>query len=64
VALIKSLGAEQDVPVFFVMNRYKLGKAILRKVAISCVGVMNYQGSEVSYCSNATATFSHRKMPK
>ena len=34
-------------PVAFVLNRRRLAKATLRKVAISCVGVMNAQGSDV-----------------
>ena len=30
------------------MNRWKLGKSCLRKVPISGIGIMNYQGSEES----------------
>ena len=45
---LKRLAAEQEVPVFFVMNRRGLGKAILRKVPVSVVGVMNFDGTDVS----------------
>ena len=45
---VKRLSAEQDVPIFFVMNRWGLGKAILRKVPVSIVGVMNFMGTDVS----------------
>ena len=45
---LKRLAAEQDVPVFFVMDRRKLGKSILRKVPVSVVGVMNFDGTDVS----------------
>ena len=45
---IKRLAAEQDVPVFYVMNRWNIGKSILRKVPVSIVGVMNYDGTDVS----------------
>ena len=45
---LKRLAVEQDVPVFFVMNRRGLGKAILRKVPVSVVGVMNFDGTDVS----------------
>ena len=42
------------MPVFYVMHRYKLGKAILRKVPISCIAVMNYQGTEVGSLNACT----------
>lgn len=42
-------GEKKPVPVFFVMNRWALGKAIYRKVAISCVAVLNYQGSDENF---------------
>ena len=45
---LKRLAVEQDVPVFFVMDRRRLGKAILRKVPVSVVGVMNFAGTDVS----------------
>ena len=45
---LKRLAVEQDVPVFFVMNRRGLGRAILRKVPVSVVGVMNFAGTDVS----------------
>lgn len=38
-----------QVPVVFSMNRWRLGKACLRKVPISGIGVMNYQGSDQNF---------------
>jgi ribosomal protein L7Ae-like RNA K-turn-binding protein len=40
---------EQSVQVVYAMNRYRLGKVCLRKVPVSCIGILNYQGSDVSY---------------
>ena len=37
-----------EVPVIFGLNRFKLGKLCLKKVPISCIGILNYQGSDVS----------------
>ena len=39
---------EQSVNVVFALNRYRLGRACLRKVPVSCIGILNYQGSDVS----------------
>merc|ERR1711879_530737 len=46
---IKRLAAEQDVPIFYVMNRWNIGKSILRKVPVSIVGVMNYDGTDANF---------------
>jgi len=46
---LKRLAAEQEVPIFFVMNRRGLGKAILRKVPVSVVGVMNFDGTDANF---------------
>ncbi len=48
VAEMVSAAAAASVPVVFVMNRRKLGWVCLRKVPISCIGIINYQGSDVS----------------
>ena len=40
--------AELNVSVVFSLNRYKLGKLCYKKVAISCIGILNFQGSDVS----------------
>ena len=41
-------GMEDKAPlVMFCLNRRRLGRACLRKVPISVVAVMNYQGTEV-----------------
>merc|ERR1712181_39149 len=51
-ALIKEAAKQgQEVPVIFGMNRRKLGRACLRKVPVSCVAVMNPQGSDETYKS-------------
>ncbi len=42
-----ALASSNETPVAFVLNRRRLGKACLRTVPVSCVGVMNHQGSEV-----------------
>ena len=42
-------GDKKPVPVFFVMNRWTLKKATLRKVPISCVAVLNYHGSDQNF---------------
>jgi len=39
---------QQSVPFVFALNRYALGKACVRKVPVSIVGVFNYDGAEVS----------------
>ena len=52
VSELMALAAGDDgshvTPVAFVLNRRRLAKATLRKTAISAVGVMNAQGSDVS----------------
>ena len=51
-ALIKESSKQgQEVPVIFGMNRRKLGRACLRKVPVSCVAIMNAQGSDETYKS-------------
>ena len=45
--LIKDAGSV-SVPVVFGLNRYKLGRLCFKKVPISCIGILNYQGSDVS----------------
>ena len=42
-------GEKKPVPVFFVLNRYALGRAILRKAPVACVAVLNYQGSDDNF---------------
>jgi hypothetical protein len=43
---------EQSVHVVYAMNRYRLGKVCVRKVPVSCIGILNYQGSDVSRFRN------------
>jgi len=39
----------QEVSTVFGLNRRKLGKLCLKKVPVSCIGIMNYQGSDENY---------------
>jgi len=40
---LKSLAAQNSVPCFFVLNRKLLGRACMRKVGVSAIGILNYQ---------------------
>ena len=44
--MIKDAGL-YNVPTVFGLNRYKLGRMCLKKVPISVIGILNYQGSDV-----------------
>jgi len=44
------------VPVIFGLNRYKLGRTCLKKVPISCIGILNYQGSDENFKSLLSQT--------
>ncbi len=35
-----------DIPYVFSLKRRQLGYVLLKKVPVSCVGILNYQGSE------------------
>ena len=37
-------------------NRYKLGRTCLKKVPISCIGILNYQGSDENFKSLLSQT--------
>jgi len=39
---------QQLVPFVFALNRSALGRACVRKVPVSIVGIFNYEGAEVS----------------
>lgn len=43
----------QSVPFVFALNRSALGRACVRKVPVSIVGVFNYEGAEVSFFNAA-----------
>ncbi len=45
---LRSLAEASGAGVVFALGRRRLGRACLRKVPVSCVGVMNHQGSEVN----------------
>merc|ERR1711872_655022 len=51
VADIVRLCGEQEVGVVYCLNRYQLGRACLRKVPVSCIAIMNPQGSDETYKS-------------
>ncbi|XP_046400449.1 selenocysteine insertion sequence-binding protein 2 [Ischnura elegans] len=55
VKLIIDSAAKQNVPVVFPALRRQLGKITLRKVGVSCVGVLNYQGSEENFKKTISA---------
>merc|ERR1712066_501884 len=38
-----------NVSVVFSLNRHKLGKLCFKKVPISCIGILNFQGSDENY---------------
>jgi len=40
---------QQSVPFVFALNRSALGRACVRKVPVSIVGIFNYEGAEVGY---------------
>ena len=42
-------GEKKPVPIFFVMNRWNLGKTILRKAPVACIAILNYQGSDANF---------------
>ncbi len=46
LSLASGSTSSSGAQVVFAMNRYRLGRACLRKVPVSAVGVLNYQGSE------------------
>jgi len=56
----------QEIKTVFGLNRRKLGKLCLKKVPISCIGIMNYQGSDDNYknmlslASNLTENYQAR----
>jgi len=56
--------ASLEVPTFFGLNRYKLGKLCLKKVPISCIGILNYQGSDENFKSLVTLTESLKEAYK
>lgn len=47
INLVISLAQEQGIPCVFALGRKALGRVCLKKVPVSCVGVFNYDGSEV-----------------
>lgn len=48
IAGMKTKCEEQEVPYVFALRRRKIGYILLKKVPVSCVGVINYEGTESS----------------
>ena len=46
---LKTLAEQSSTPYFFVLSRKGLGRACKRKVNVSAVGILNYQGSEENF---------------
>lgn len=46
---ILALAREQNIPYVFALGRKALGKACLKQVPVSCVGIFNYAGSEKTF---------------
>ena len=46
---LKTLAAQNSTPYFFVLSRKGLGRACKRKVNVSAIGILNYQGSEANF---------------
>lgn len=46
IAAMKTKCEEQEVPYVFALRRRKIGYILLKKVPVSCVGVINYEGTE------------------
>jgi hypothetical protein len=52
---IRAKCEEQKIPIVFALSRRGLGRAVLKKVPVSIVGVFNYDGAQVKlgflFCS-------------
>lgn len=46
IAEMKMKCQQSEVPYVFSLKRRQLGYILLKKVPVSCVGILNYQGSE------------------
>lgn len=44
VEKIKSIAKEQKIPLMFSLKRRKIGRTLLIKMPVSCVGILNYDG--------------------
>jgi len=49
VSNLQAIAKENSITVIFALNRRKLGRICKKKVPISCIGVMNQQGSDENY---------------
>lgn len=50
--LIEELKGKCDadgIPYVFSLRRWKLGRIMLKKVPVSCIGIINYDGAEQHY---------------
>ncbi len=46
---LKILAEKSSTPYFFVLNRKGLGRACRRRVGVSAIGILSYQGSEANF---------------
>lgn len=46
VQKLKAKCDEDEVPYLFSIRRWKLGRIMLKKVPVSCIGIINYDGAE------------------
>lgn len=49
VEQIKAKCDEKEIPYVFSLKRWKLGRILLKKVPVSCVGIINADGSEENF---------------
>jgi len=49
VSDLLALAKENSIDVIFALNRRKLGQLCKKKVPVSCIGIMNHQGSESNF---------------
>uniref|UniRef100_A0A1A9W743 Ribosomal protein eL8/eL30/eS12/Gadd45 domain-containing protein n=1 Tax=Glossina brevipalpis TaxID=37001 RepID=A0A1A9W743_9MUSC len=49
VASIKALCKDQQVPVAFILQRRQMAYALYKNASISCVGIINYDGSQTLF---------------
>lgn len=46
---LKSLATAYCIPYLFAFTRKKLGKIAYKKIGVSCLGILDYSGAEVSH---------------
>lgn len=64
VAQLKELASVNGVPYVFALGRRQLGFALKKKVPVSCVGVLNYDGTEHNFHNLMSAVEKARELYK